>query len=687
MRLETRPVVGLDFGTTTTMVALADGLLPIGESMPSMPSLVGYGHDGTVVVGEDATQLDSSCVVPSVKRSITDRRDYVRVDLPAGIRDVRADDLIVRVLTEAARRAATRGAPMTGDVACRLGCPAMWDGRQRRRLLAAARAAGLSVELDGLVDEPVAAGIAWLSGRSTAPTTPMRALVFDMGGGTLDIALLEVRGISHQAVSVLAAVGTAEAGDALDEAIAADLDYLLAKAGVDVDALPRPDLACELLLRAARQIKERLSTEDEEPVVLDANVFGRHEVWYRRDQLNEIFEPQLDRAEHYVAAALRIARMAEDDHGSAFEIARLPIETLAAGINVVVLSGGMSRVPYVRQRLRELFPDAVVEVAADSPEDAVAHGLANASRYGRINMYRPAFDVMVEWDRGREFRTVYDAFTPLVEPWQIAHGGNDLRYVRNGRDLRLPRLARGRLRVVSHSGERVHATLGEVNLDGFPVALGEQTFEFSIYPNGRIRLVDASGRYRRPDRGLASRYSRSRPPESPMMSQPDCPRSSAPAARATTGGSGSTGSSAPPAPRAGRGREGTRTPAEPPRPGKTNSPRTGSGTASSAACTPGNCRNADQASTSVNSTSRTRPHSVACQDQSSAPWVTAASKSARPCASRHRSAVKEPLRTSMDHHWPGPGPGGLSVGFADMAPVRYVGAIRDVHHGRGSAKE
>ncbi len=110
-------------------------------------------------------------------------------------------------------------------------------------------------------------------------------------------------------------------------------------------------------------------------------------------------------------------------------------------------------------------------------------------------MYRPAFDVLVEWDRGQGFRTIYEAFTPLVEAWQIARGGSDLRYVRDGLDLSLPRSAKGRLRVVSHSGERVRATLGGENLDGFPVALGEQTFEFSIYPNGRVRLVDASGQH------------------------------------------------------------------------------------------------------------------------------------------------------------------------------------------------
>ncbi len=225
----------------------------------------------------------------------------------------------------------------------------MWDGKQRRRLLTAAQQAGLSVTLDGLVDEPVAAGIAWLAGSSAGLGGPMRVLVFDMGGGTLDIAVLDVRGVNHHDVSVLAAVGLAEAGDALDEAIAADLDFVLAKAGVDVDALPNPDWARELLLTAARDVKVRLSTEDEEPVVLDRTVFGPNEIWYSRDELNEIFQPQLDRAEQYIAAALRVARMVEEAAGSAYEISRLPVDALVSSVDVVVLSGGMSRVPSCRR--------------------------------------------------------------------------------------------------------------------------------------------------------------------------------------------------------------------------------------------------------------------------------------------------------------------------------------------------
>jgi molecular chaperone DnaK (HSP70) len=466
-------------------------VVPIGTDEPWMPSLVGYG-DMAIVAGEAAADLDRDQLVRSIKRCITDNREFVRVDTPTGMRDVRADELMVELVREAARRAADRGQDLTGR-AVRLGCPAMWDGRQRTRLVEVARRTGLPVTLASLVDEPVAAGIAWLANRepgSDVPPDPLRILVFDMGGGTLDLAVLDVR---QRDVSVLAALGVAEAGDALDELIAADLDDVLSAAGVDVDSLSDPRRARGRLRDAAREAKIGLSTMDEHAVVLPRRLFGISDVWYTRDQLNAVFAPQVDRAELYVEAALRAARLADLASGTASDIIRVPVDELTASIDVVLLSGGMSQVPYVAQRLRELFPPTTtIEPAATPPENAVAVGLAHSGRYGRINMYRPAFDILLEWDRGRQFRTVYLAFTPLVETRQITQGGS-IRYVRTGVDLSLPRDGQGKLRVISHTGQRVQARLGGRSLDGFPVALSDQKFEFAIYPNGRISLTDGSG--------------------------------------------------------------------------------------------------------------------------------------------------------------------------------------------------
>ena len=109
-----------------------------------------------------------------------------------------------------------------------------------------------------------------------------------MGGGTLDVAVLDVRGRSE--VAVLAAFGTSEAGDALDDAIAGGLEAIL---DVRVDALDSPAAARAELRLAAREVKEELSLEDETPFNFSRLHFQLAEVWYSRDQLEAAFPRQI----------------------------------------------------------------------------------------------------------------------------------------------------------------------------------------------------------------------------------------------------------------------------------------------------------------------------------------------------------------------------------------------------------
>ena len=497
---------GLDFGTTTTLVASPGGLVKLTDDTTWMASLVGWDDAGRLIagIGKDTEPEFAGRTVRSIKRSITSGETKARVELSGGPCDVSADDLMAAVLREAARLAAARSPELARSKTVRVGCPAMWDGQQRRRLLRVAAEAGIPVGLADLIDEPVAAGIAWLARRRPDTSVPLRVVVFDMGGGTLDVAVLDVRGVLARDVSVLSALGNTFAGDALDAAIAEDIVELL---GVDLDALPHPARARLRLADVAREVKLALTTDTEFDVSLPTRLFGSGvEVEYTRERLEAAFTPLMDRAEETVIAALRTARLTEQKAGSPQEIRRAPLETLLSNVDAVVLSGGMARIPYVASRLRALFPaPAIVEFAVEStvgsteggpeqgPECAVALGLARAGEYGRVNMYRPALDIWLEW--GDQSRLVYQAYTPVVQPWQTFVGGADLRYVRNGLDLDLPRTGTGRLRVVAYTGDRVRATLGGRSLDGFPVALNEQQFEFSLYPNGRLRMVDGVGEF------------------------------------------------------------------------------------------------------------------------------------------------------------------------------------------------
>jgi len=492
------PTIGFDFGTSTTMIATESEVVSLGRDGRTrfMPSVVGYDATGSVVVGEDAELLD----VPifSIKRAITTDRQFVRADMVTRTKDVRADTLMVALLSEAVRRATEAGVPVRSRGAVRLGCPAMWTGEQRRRLVKIANRAGLPVKLDALVDEPVAAGIAWLSGDTAPRPDRFRVLVFDMGGGTLDIAVLDVR--DRRDVAVLAAIGLPQAGDALDEAIASDLESML---DVRLDALDNPESARAELRREARRLKLELSTEDEAPATFSALYFNSAEIWYSRERLEAAFERQMDEAVAAVGLALRAAKLTERSPGSIHTVAHAPIEQLAAGIDVVVLAGGMTHVPYVRTRLEELFgptteivhayPPADDRSLVRSPELAIAVGLAQADNFGRINMYRPALDILLEIDDRAGAITLYEAFTPLMDQGSLRRGSSDIRYVRTARGLSLPRSGTGKIRVVSHNGSPVRSTLGGRSLDGFPVAIDPEKFEFSLYPYGRIRLVDAAG--------------------------------------------------------------------------------------------------------------------------------------------------------------------------------------------------
>ncbi len=197
-------------------------------------------------------------------------------------------------------------------------------------------------------------------------------------------------------------------------------------------------------------------------------------------------------------AALRMARLPEQLASSTYEIMRLPADALVGDVSAIVLAGGMSRIPYVAQRLRELFPHCPIEFATERPDESVVIGLADSTGYERVNMFRPGFDVAVEWsgpDGVPQWRPLYQAYTPLYEAWQVAQGGSDLCYRRSGLDLGLPRTGQGRLRAWAPSGERVAAGLNGQPLDGYPVALSEQAFDFRIYCDGRIRMVDGAGTY------------------------------------------------------------------------------------------------------------------------------------------------------------------------------------------------
>lgn len=506
------PAVGVDFGTSTSLVARRKGsepleLLPIGATQRWLPSLAGR-RGGDVLVGEDAADLPSTQVIRSIKRAIT--FDQKTVELGNG-EQLDRDEVIVAVLRAVAARAAERGVSLSRQRDLRIGCPAMWRREQRHLLLSLVERAGIDVGAATLVEEPVAAGLAWLGslGESGAANNRVaaeikrkggRLLVFDMGGGTLDIAVLDIAPGDAPVVSVLTSAGLPVAGDALDEAIAEDLTAELGKNGVDLLALKRPEAARDNILEQARQAKILLSTEDEARVVFRRVVFGAQiaPVTYGRDRLEEVFRPQLEQAEQKLWDALRLARLSHVRTGPVRSILQTPLDELARDVDHVLLAGGMSRIPAVRRRLAELLPHATmhdtVGVAAD---ETVVAGLADTGNADPINLYRPCFDFFLSWDGG-EF-PLYEAYTPLFESYQLATMSEASYVMRAGRQQGVPQQRQGELRVFSATGTPVNIERfdreGRVQdvMEKLPVKFGNRDVTFRLYTDGRVILMDGAG--------------------------------------------------------------------------------------------------------------------------------------------------------------------------------------------------
>jgi hypothetical protein len=336
-----------------------------------------------------------------------------------------------------------------------------------------------------------------------------------MGGGTLDIAIIDVRGAGDDNIHLLAAVGRAEAGDALDEAVADDLARDLGLVAPDdrdsgapvsggsvlggpfSDDPDDPDARRQrdLLLDAARRLKLGLTTEEEAVAPLLREAFGASEVWYERARLEAAFAPQMDRAIELVHVALRIAHLSTGTPDAPPDPAPPP-DQLLASVDVVLLAGGMSRVPYVTHRLRQLFgPAPTIALACDPPEEAVVRGLAAAGRYRTNTRYTLDHDIMLEWDDGQRSCSLYEAYMPILESWWFERDWDgELRFLCTGRGLGLPRQGTGVLRVAGTT-RPVAATLNGASLDGYPVALNGDAFELAIYPSGRLTMTDGAGHH------------------------------------------------------------------------------------------------------------------------------------------------------------------------------------------------
>jgi actin-like ATPase involved in cell morphogenesis len=420
MARNSAPAIGIDFGTSTTLVAqwagAASRVVPIGEQRPWLDTIAGRSGDGWVY-GLAAEGLPVTDVVRSVKRFITTPESR-----PASLSDGDVDQIIVGILQHVAGHGAVRELDPS-RMGIRLGCPAQWEGEQRRRLARLAQAAGLDASVDDMVDEPIGAGIDWVMTRyeNRREQPAGRVLVIDIGGGTLDVACLDVVFDTRPAIKVLACRGKEVAGDVVDDELA---DRLVDRLGSSVSAgRAEEPLLKQYLRRAARRLKVELSTTPEASLRLDDPYSDVGLVTLSQSDVNDALKPLLREIELQADLTLREAAL-RVQHVTVAEVRARSELDLRSEVAHVVLTGGMSQAPGVQAFVRELFTCDVDVVTGDEATSRIVRGFARQDAYDSLNLHRPGMNIWLRWSfAGKEHEELlFPAFSPVFDRYQILSG-------------------------------------------------------------------------------------------------------------------------------------------------------------------------------------------------------------------------------------------------------------------------
>ena len=350
--------IGIDLGTTNSAMAILDGgepeIIANAEGGRTTPSVVSFSKNGEVLVGEVAKRQ----AVTNVDRTIRSVKRHMGTDWTTEIdgKKYTAQEISARILQKLKRDAeAYLGEDVTDAV---ITVPAYFDDAERQATKEAGEIAGLNVLR--IINEPTAAALAY--GLDKGKEDEL-ILVFDLGGGTFDVSLLEVGKDPEDGFSTIQVRATSGdnklGGDDWDDAV---VQHLLTsvKNNTGVD-LSNDKIAMQRLRDAAEQAKKELSSSTSTSINLQYLSMGENgpihlDESLSRTQFEQMTEKLLDRTKQPFEAVMKDAGVTVDE------------------ISHVVLVGGSTRMPAVTELVKKLTgkePNKGV-----NPDEVVAAGAA-----------------------------------------------------------------------------------------------------------------------------------------------------------------------------------------------------------------------------------------------------------------------------------------------------------------------
>ena len=365
-------IIGIDLGTTNSVVAVMEGkeakVIPNPEGNRLTPSVVAFTDKGEVLVGEPARRqavTNPAKTVYSIKRFMGRRHDEVAseekmvpyeivggpqdyVKIKAGDQEFTPPEISAKTLRKLKESAeAYLGHTVNKAV---ITVPAYFNDAQRQATKDAGQIAGL--EVARIINEPTAASLAYGLDRKAQE----KICVFDLGGGTFDVSILEVADGVFRVISTNG--DTHLGGDDFDEALINYVaDQFKKDQGIDLRkdqmALQRLQEACE---KAKKELSSAHSTDINLPfITADASGPKHLQMNLTRADFEKLVDSLIDRVRGPVLQALKDAKMEPGD------------------IDEVVLVGGSTRIPKVQEVVKGIFgkdphkgvnPDEVVAIGA-----------------------------------------------------------------------------------------------------------------------------------------------------------------------------------------------------------------------------------------------------------------------------------------------------------------------------------